>query len=475
MRVAWAPVLLLLAACASKGPLPKSDARIPEHLTQARFSDLAGWQEAKLSVAVETFRRSCLSIPGRRDRWAAACSAAVPVPRNEEKAAREFFERWFDVFRVSNGGSVNGTFTGYYEAEIEASRERSKEYRYPVFGRPRNGPRRLPRRVIEACADDWVRALEEKRRPSNSRACRIVRGWPILMWANNRIDLFITEIQGSARVKLDDGTITRIGYAGQNGHRYVAVGKLLIDRDIIEAKDMSMQAIRRWLIENPRNGSKLMHENPSFVFFQERKENADEIGPRGALNMPLTPGRSIAVDPRYIPLGAPVWLATTYPSVPPKELAKAREERRESKKRQIALRPRLRSAIIASSAPVRANPTKAVATPPAPDKQREPETPPQPARGRDEPEPLRRLLIAQDTGGVIKGPVRGDVYWGTGREAFLYAGYMNQTGRWFVLLPKGYYGRLASLSPEPAPSSTPKADPTPARRGPGILPKWLRF
>lgn len=470
MRVALAPVLILLAACATDAPQPKSDARLPDHLARARLADLSGWQEANLSVAVEAFRRSCLSIPRQRDRWADACSAAVPVPRNDEKAARQFFEQWFDVFRVRNGGTTDGTFTGYYEAEIEASRKRSKEYRFPVFGPPR-GRRRLPRRVIEDCADDWVRATEQERRPSNSGACRIVRSWPVLMWTNSRVDLFITEIQGSARVKLDDGTVTRIGYAGQNGHSYVAVGKLLIDRDVIEAKDMSMQAIRQWLIKNPRDGRKLMHANPSYIFFKEREKNADEIGPRGALNMPLTPGRSIAVDPRYIPLGAPVWLETTYPSVPPVELARAREEERDAATRLVAARPRARPGVRAITPEAR--PIRVVATANAEVKPPPPAPPKRPSRAPDDPQPLRRLLVAQDTGGVIKGPVRGDVYWGTGKIAFLHAGYMNQTGRWFVFLPKGYYGRLPALPSSPPPAAEPPAFRT--RRTGGILPKWLRF
>jgi membrane-bound lytic murein transglycosylase A len=464
LRVAWAPVLLLLAACANENPLSGPNGRMPAHLSHASFAALVGWDKAELAPAVETFRRSCLSIPQPRDRWADACNAAVPVPKNNEKAARQFFERWFDVYRVHNGGTDQGTFTGYYEAELEGSRKRTKEFRYPVFGRPRHGPRRLSRRAIENCADDWVRALERRRRPSRARACRIVRSWPVLFWANNRVDLFITEIQGSARVRLTDGTVTRIGYAGQNGHRYVAVGRLLIQRDVIDAKDMSMQAIREWLIKNPRDGRRLMHENPSFVFFKERKENADEIGARGALNVPLTPGRSIAVDPRYIPLGAPVWLETTWPKVPPEELAKAR---RTSTVGTLLL-PRLR-------------PSQPPANPPAPKaaadenkpaaKKPQPETPP---ADPGDPGRLTRLLIAQDTGGVIKGPVRGDVYWGTGAEAFLRAGYMNQTGRWFLLLPKGYYGRL----PLPPPASDPRTTaPAPAakRRTFRILPSWLRL
>ncbi len=465
MRVVWAPVLLLLAACANKSPLSGPNTGLPSHLSRASFAALTGWAGADLAPAVETFRRSCLSIPQPRARWADACSAAVPVPRDNPVAARQFFEKWFEVYRVHNGSTDQGTFTGYYEAELEASRKRSKEYRYPVFGRPRGGARRLSRRTIENCADDWVRALEHRRRPSSARACRIVRTWPVLFWANNRVDLFITEIQGSARVRLDDGTITRIGYAGQNGHGYVAVGRLLIQRDAIDAKDMSMQAIREWLIKHPRAGRRLMHENPSYVFFKERKKNSDEIGPRGALNVPLTPGRSVAVDPRYIPLGAPVWLETTWPNVPPEELAKARR----ASTIGTSLLPRLRpSPFPAAPAP----PTPAAANKPQPAK-------PEPEPAPDDPGRLNRLLIAQDTGGVIKGPVRGDVFWGTGAEAFLRAGYMNQTGRWFLLLPKGYYGRMPlplPVSDQPS-ASAPAPNPAPKskRRTFRILPKWLRL
>jgi membrane-bound lytic murein transglycosylase A len=408
---------------------------MPAHLSRARFADLAGWDKAKPAAAVETFRRSCLSIPRPRDRWADACSAAVPVPKDDQDAARQFFERWFDVYRVRNGDSDEGLFTGYYEAEIEASRKRTKDYRYPIFARPRHGAHHLSRRVIENCADDWVRSLERRRRPSRSRACRIVRSWSVLFWAKDRIDLFITEIQGSARVRLTDGTTTRIGYAGQNGHPYVAVGKLLIDRDVFDAKDMSMQAIRAWMRKHPRDGRKLMHQNPSFVFFKERRKNRDEIGPRGALDVPLTPGRSVAVDPRYIPLGAPLWIETTWPKVPDEDEPDAGR--------------------------------KAATAGPTP-RPRPPED--------DEPRPLRRLLIAQDTGGVIRGPVRGDLYWGTGDAALRTAGVMNQKGRWFLLLPKGYYGRPAAL-PLPPRGEEPGTTPPPARSRHTfrIWPKWLRL
>lgn len=395
-RIALLTGVALLGACAS-APTDRNP-RLPAHLERVSFAALPGWEDSRPATALAAFRRSCLSIPRGRERWADACSAAVPVPKDDEDAARKFFERWFYAFRVHNGSDDKGLFTGYYEAEIEASRERTKDYRYPIFGRPR-GARRLPRKLIEACADDWVRAMEADRAPSGAQACRIVRSWPVLMWAKRRVDLFVAEIQGSARVKLADGTTTRIGYHAQNGHGYVAIGSLLIKRDIMEAEDMSMQAIREWILENPEKGAELMHGNPSYIFFREREKNKDEIGPRGAIDVPLTPGHSIAVDPRYIPLGAPLWLDTTFPRGP--------KERRENK----------------------------------------------------EPIPLRRMLIAQDTGGAVKGTVRGDVYWGTGEEALTMAGHMKEQGRYFLLMPKGYYG----------------LSPLPKKGGLDRLPSFLRF
>lgn len=240
-----------------------------------------------------------------------------------------------------------------------------------------------------------------------------------------------------------------------------------------------MQAIREWLLKNPADGRKLMHRNPSYVFFKERKNNADEIGPRGALNMPLTPGRSIAVDPRYIPLGAPVWLETTYPSVPPEQLAKARAAERQAAATLVAARPRPRPGVRPITPEAR--PIRVIATADAATRRGPPLIKPasnEPPPSSDDPQPLRRLLVAQDTGGVIKGPVRGDVYWGTGQIAFLHAGSMNQAGRWFLFLPKGYYGRLPELPPAPSPTAPPAAADRPARpakRSGGILPKWLRF
>jgi len=227
--------------------------------------------------------------------------------------------------------------------------------------------------------------------------CARIRKWPVLVWVDSRIDLFITEIQGSARVKFEDGTTTRVGYGAQNGHRYRAIGKVLIDEDEIPREKMSMQAIRLWLVENPRNADRIMHTNPSYIFFKDRARDKANPGPRGAMGIPLTPLGSIAVDRRYIPLGTPMWIDTTWPE----EIEKQRRKKLEEARRRKGMKNwRI--------------------------------TGPLPKR------PLRKLMVAQDVGGAIRGPVRGDTYWGTGAEAFNYAGHMNQKGYWWAFFPKGH-------------------------------------
>ena len=194
-----------------------------------------------------------------------------------------------------------------------------------------------------------------------------------LLWVDDAVDRFFLEIQGSGQVRLPDGGMVRVGYADQNGRPYRAIGKDLIEIGAVPREQMSMQAIRAWLEANPAEAPAMMARNPSVVFFSELKNLAAADGPLGAQGVPLTPGRSLAVDRKFLPLGAPVWLDTTAP---------------------------------------------------APGGER----------------PLRRLVIAQDTGGAIRGPVRGDLFWGAGPEAERLAGHMKSPGRLYLLLPR-------SLSP----------------------------
>jgi membrane-bound lytic murein transglycosylase A len=192
------------------------------------------------------------------------------------------------------------------------------------------------------------------------------KGKPIA-WAEDPVDLFFLQIQGSGRIELPDGTHLRVGYAEQNGHPYQSIGKLLVERGELKLEQASMQGIKDWGARNPDKLSELLASNPSYVFF--RLLPNDLTGPLGALGVPLTGGRSIAIDPRFIPLGAPVFLATTQPN---------------------------------------------------------------------SPEPLNRLVIAQDTGSAIRGGVRADFFWGFGEAAGELAGRMKQPGRMWVLLPKDY-------------------------------------
>ena len=188
-----------------------------------------------------------------------------------------------------------------------------------------------------------------------------------LVWVENNIEAFFLEVQGSGVVQFENGESIQVGYADQNGHPYQSIGKVLIDRGELTSSQASMQGIKEWAKKNPQKLRDLLNANPSYVFFRELPIGLS--GPLGALGVPLTAERSIAVDPKYIPLGAPVYLSTTYPN---------------------------------SS------------------------------------QSLQRLMMAQDTGGAIKDGVRADFYWGTGDYAGKMAGAMKQSGKMWVLLPKGF-------------------------------------
>jgi membrane-bound lytic murein transglycosylase A len=187
-----------------------------------------------------------------------------------------------------------------------------------------------------------------------------------LLWVDNAADAFFLHVQGSGRVAMDDGREVRLGYAGSNGHPFVGIGQQLVNQGSIPREGLSMQAIRAWIKANPTDGTRLMRSNPSFIFFKIN----DGPGPIGSQGTPLTAGRSIAVDPQFVPLGQPLWLDTTDP---------------------------IENGV-----------------------------------------PLRRLVIAQDSGSAIKGPIRGDLFWGHGERAAEKAGAMKQTGRYILFLPKRY-------------------------------------
>ena len=270
-------------------------------------------------------------------------------------------------------GECEGLITGYYEPLLKGNRHRKPPYVVPVFGTPDD--------LITVDLSEVYPELKNMRLRGRIEGHKVVPYFPrsdwakqepkriksALLWLADPIDFFFMQIQGAGQIQLDDGARIRLAYADQNGYPYRSVGKWLVEQGELKAEEASMQGIKAWADEHPQRLQELLNTNPSLVFFRELP--VEGSGPPGALTVPLTPERSIAVDPRITPLGAPVWLATTTPL---------------------------------------------------------------------SDQPLRRLMLAQDTGGAIRGAVRADFYWGSGTEAGNKAGKMRQKGRMWVLLPRGY-------------------------------------
>jgi membrane-bound lytic murein transglycosylase A len=288
---------------------------------------------------------------GRVADWRAPCRAAASLPPGDDAAARRFFDTDFVAVPVSGRGDRDGLFTGYFEIELQGSRRRHGPYQTPIYKKPPE----LGSRPFYTRAEIEDGALAGKRLE--------------LLWVSDPIDAFFLEIQGSGLVQLDDGETVRLGYDGQNGRKYVPVGRILIDEGVIPREEMTMARLRAWMQQNPDAGKALRRENPSYVFFRVLKGG----GPLGSGGIELTPERSLAVDRSYIPLGVPIWL--------------------EADERFI------------------------------------------PGLG------VRHLVVAQDTGGAIKGPVRGDLFWGAGEAAAQRAGQMNARGRYWLLLPRSVVQR----------------------------------
>lgn len=365
-------ILLLVIGLASCQLFQKE---VQLQLESAEYHQLEGWEEADVSAALAAFRKSCdhwrdhwQQIPTRehspqvqRTDWQHACvQAEVTV----EEDARTFFETFFKPYRVfTNYWKSEALLTGYYEPVLAGSRTQAIGYDVPVWG--------VPDDLVSGDTYPMTRKeIDEQGLHGKAE---------ILLWVKDPVELFFLHIQGSGRVKLTDGTIVGLQYAAKNNQPYRSIGKLLIDREKIGAELMSMQALKSWLNDHPKEAQEVMWYNDSYVFFTlvEKTE-----GPVGAQNVALTPEGSMAVDPAYIPYGWPLWVDTTRP-------------------RMLGPEPALVE---------RAHPQPLV-------------------------EPLRRLLVAQDTGSAIKGPLRGDIFFGHGGNAGLMAGLMKQPGYFTVLLP----------------------------------------
>lgn len=278
------------------------------------FDALPGWREAKLEPSLRAFLAGCPRAAGA---LIDACALASSVAPGDEAAARRFFESAFVPYAlVDAAGTDAGLLTGYYEPLLRGSRTKSALYRYPVYGVPDDLVIVDLAAVTPEVRDLRLRGRLEGRRvvPYWSRAEIDARGAklpaPVIAWVADPVDLFFLQVQGSGQIVLDGGERIRVGYADQNGHPYRSVGRYLVERGELPLEESSMQAIKDWAAANPDKLRDTLNYNASYVFF---REVADPRGPFGSLGVPLVPQYSLAVDRRFVPLGAPVYLESSLP------------------------------------------------------------------------------------------------------------------------------------------------------------------
>lgn len=347
-------------------------------LKPANWSDIDGFAEDDLSAAWGAWTQSCSTLMNK-PQWQAVCATAKTLKKPNKQVVQAYFVQNFNVYSATNlDGTDTGLITGYYEPLLKGSRTKSSQYPYPLY--------RQPNDLVTVELGDVYPELKNKRVrgklvankqdgqklvPYMTRAEIEATPAPLagseLLWINDIIDVFFLQVQGSGLVKLDNGENVHVGYADQNGQIYNSIGRILVDRGELTLDQASMQGIKNWARSNMNKLRDLLNSNPSYVFFRELP--AGLPGPLGALGVPISAERSVAVDPKFVPLGVPLFLSTTQP-----------------------------------------NSTT----------------------------PLKRLMVAQDTGGAIKGGVRADFFWGAGDDAGKLAGAMKQTGKIWVLLPKDF-------------------------------------
>jgi membrane-bound lytic murein transglycosylase A len=365
-----APAASACPACAECQPCP-SPARPAElRYEQTAFAAIPGWRDATMAPGVRAFAAGCPRIP-QAHALRRACDQVLAAPPGDERAARLFAEEWFSAWAVASAeGTAEGLITGYYEPVLPGSRARTERFRHPVYG--------VPGDLVAVDLESMHPGLKGLRLRGRLEGNRLVPYWsraqidgqapfraPVLAWVEDPVELFFLQIQGSGQIELGQGERLRLGYADQNGHPFRSMGRYLIQRGELSLEQSSMQGLKTWAAANPQKLRDALDSNPSYVFFRELPPSAD--GPIGSLGAPLSAGYSLAVDPHSVPLGAPVFLATTMPL---------------------------------------------------------------------SPQPLHRLMAAQDTGGAIRGAVRADFFCGTGTDAGTLAGRMRQQGRMWILWPR---------------------------------------
>ncbi len=281
------------------------------------WSELQGWRDDRHAEAWPSLMASCGKLAARDKQWKILCDDARLYPAPDNDTARAFFETRFEPHAVHDeSGGTEGLVTGYYEPQVNGSLVRSAHFRYPLYGRPDDlvvvdlgelypdlAGRRLRGRLVGKRVIPYhSRAEIAASAPINA---------PVLAWVDDPVALFFLQIQGSGRVRLQDGEVLRVGFTDQNGHPYDAIGRRLIEQGALAPEEVSLQTIRAWLASHPLEADQVLNSNPSYVFFERRDPKLP--GPIGSLGVPLAARRAIAVDPAHIPLGAPVWLDTTLP------------------------------------------------------------------------------------------------------------------------------------------------------------------
>ena len=302
-------------------PAPPPASPFSRTLQPAKWSDLPGWNEDDQAAAWPAFIASCRGVASKPHgaSWKRTCDLARAADGKPGHDPRRFFENQLKPYAIlAADGNATGLVTGYYEPLLRGSRTRVKGYEQPVRGVPDDLLTIDLGTVFPELKDKRVRGRLEGNKvvPYWSRAEIAARGDKVpsrtLLYVDDAVELFFLQVQGSGRVNLPDGTTVRLNYADQNGYPYQSIGRVLVDRGELKLEDASMQGIQAWARANPGRLDELLNSNPSYVFFREAPNGNG--GPVGALGVPLTAGRSIAVDPRSVPLGAPVFLATTRPN-----------------------------------------------------------------------------------------------------------------------------------------------------------------
>lgn len=400
--------LLFLSACAtnSNNQQNKQTQQIQQTQTAQKFNrlwkkiswqDLPNWKfstqnDNNLQQSWNAFLLSCKAWKNQQNQnneksqqwktWQNICNNAQQLAINNNKEIIDFFENNFSAYEVINGNNpnANGTLTGYYEPLLYGSFTKTNRYKYAIYGEPEN-----LLTIDFAELFDIYPELKNKRLRGrlDKNSKKILPYWnrqqlaefektqdfantgKPLLFVDDDVALFFLQIQGSGRIQLENGNSVRVGYANQNGQPYQSIGRILVKQNELPLSQASMQGIQRWIKNNPSKKQWLFNQNPSFVFFKINKEISANDGAIGALGVPLTTERSIAIDPRAVPLGTPIFMNTQ----------------------------------ILNQA-------------------------------------TNRLVMAQDTGGAIKGEIRADLFCGFGSKAGELAGSMNQPLKIWALFPK---------------------------------------